>query len=75
MDRRLEKIIKYFRENAIATSVATGAVAGLPPDSPPVHKKKKKKGMERTTAQVDGTYRTVWVTILLSICWGERGEI
>ena len=43
MDRRLEKIIKYFRENAIATSVATGAVAGLPPDSPPVHKKKKKK--------------------------------
>ena len=41
MDRRLEKIIKYFRENAIATSVATGAVAGLPPDNPPVKKKKQ----------------------------------
>ena len=46
-DRRLDKIRKYFRENAIATSVATGAVAGLPPDSPPVYKKKKKKVMKR----------------------------
>ena len=47
MDRRLDKIRKYFRENAIATSVATGAVAGLPPDSPPVYKKKKMKVMKR----------------------------
>ena len=43
MDRRLDKIIKYFRENAIATSVATGAVAGLPPDSHPSIKRKRRR--------------------------------
>lgn len=47
MERTLEKIRKYFKETAV-TSVATGAIAGLPPDSPPVFKKKKKKPLKRT---------------------------
>ena len=47
MDRRLEKIINYFREEsgmsagAPTNNASGGAIAGLPPDQPPVRKKKK----------------------------------
>ena len=45
-DSRLDKlisIVKSIREEvAIANNASSGAIAGLPPDSPPVFKKKRK---------------------------------
>ena len=45
-DSRLDKlisIVKSIREEvAIANNASSGAIAGLPPDSPPVNKKKRK---------------------------------
>ena len=46
MDKRLQKIIEYFHEDAGFAGAPTnnasgGAIAGLPPDQPPVKKKKK----------------------------------
>ena len=46
-DSRLDKlisIVKSIREEvAIANNASSGAIAGLPPDSPPVFNKKKKR--------------------------------
>ena len=46
MDNRLQKIINYFHEDAgmamPANNASSGNIAGLPPDQPPVRKKKKK---------------------------------
>ena len=46
-DSRLDKlisIVKSIREEvAIANNASSGAIAGLPPDSPPVNKKNKRK--------------------------------
>ena len=47
MDKRLQKIINYFKEEggmfagAPTNNASSGAIAGLPPDQPPVKKKKK----------------------------------
>ena len=41
----IDKFVKkYFREEAVAVptnNASSGAIAGLPPDTPPVKKKKK----------------------------------
>ena len=48
MDKRLQKIVDYFHEEggmfagAPTNNASSGAIAGLPPDQPPVRKKKKK---------------------------------
>jgi len=36
-------IIRTLKEEAPTMSVSSGGIAGLPPDQPPVFKKKKKK--------------------------------
>jgi len=47
MDKRLQKIVDYFHEEggmfagAPTNNASSGAIAGLPPDQPPVKKKKK----------------------------------
>jgi hypothetical protein len=60
MDKRLQKIIEYFHEDAGFAGAPTnnasgGAIAGLPPDQPPAKNKKKRyiygKG-----------YRKMWMT-------------
>ena len=44
----LDKIINIIRtlneEGVPTNNASSGAIAGLPPDQPPVYKKKKKKG-------------------------------
>ena len=46
VDSRLQTIINMVKglreEVAIANNASSGAIAGLPPDSPPVNKKKRK---------------------------------
>ena len=46
VDSRLQTIINMVKglreEVAIANNASSGAIAGLPPDSPPVFKKKRK---------------------------------
>jgi hypothetical protein len=48
MDKRLQKIVDYFHEEggmfagAPTNNASSGAIAGLPPDQPPVRKKKKR---------------------------------
>jgi len=41
MDYRLKKIIDLVKEE-IANTASGGSIAGLPPDEPPVRKKKRK---------------------------------
>ena len=41
MDYRLKKIIDLVKEE-IANTASGGSIAGLPPDEPPVRKKKKR---------------------------------
>ena len=47
MDKRLQKVVDYFHEEggmfagAPTNNASGGAIAGLPPDQPPVKKKKK----------------------------------
>lgn len=45
MDNRLQKIINYFHEDAgmamPTNNASSGNIAGLPPDQPPVRKKKR----------------------------------
>ena len=45
MDNRLQKIINYFHEDAgmamPANNASSGNIAGLPPDQPPVKKRKR----------------------------------
>lgn len=47
MDKRLQKIVDYFHEEggmfagAPTNNASSGAIAGLPPDQPPVKKKKR----------------------------------
>ena len=60
MDKRLQKIINYFREDAgfagaPTNNASSGIIAGLPPDQPPVRKKKKKYIYGRG-------YRKLWQT-------------
>ena len=47
MDKRLQKVVDYFHEEggmfvgAPTNNASSGAIACLPPDQPPVRKKKK----------------------------------
>ena len=47
MDKRLQKIVDYFHEEggmfagAPTNNASSGAIAGLPPDQPPVRKKNR----------------------------------
>jgi hypothetical protein len=58
--KKIDKIIDIVRslkEDVPANNASSGAIAGLPPDQPPVRKKKKyiyQKGLRKMWSPTDG---------------------